>query len=85
MKRMELNGLVSPWQKEAREGQAPRKSGAEGFGLQCFQNRLIKKEKKKEHLGIRSKKNHVRAQAAKKKAQRNELFPPGFIFSCQIL
>ena len=47
----------------------------------------FKKEMRKEHLRIRNKKNHVHAQAAKKKkkTQRDELFPPGFIFSCQII
>ena len=48
----------------------------------------FKKETRREHLGIRNKKNHVHAQEAKKKhthTQRDELFPLGFIFSCQII
>lgn len=57
---------VRPWQRKSRDSQAPRKSGAQKSWLQHFKiwvkeknNNKEQKEKKKEHLGTRNKKNHV--------------------------
>ena len=78
------------WPAPSRENHGKvRPQGSQvlkGLGLSALRFDF-KKETRKEHLGIRNKKNHVHAQAAKKKKnpQRDELFPLGFIFSCQII